>query len=101
MARQCRAQLDDIQRPLQEIRSACDQIKNSKLLREVLLLALDLGNYINHGDSSMGAKAIAISSLLQLKDFKAGKVSSLHFLCASLYQRDKERDAAEVLGQEL
>merc|ERR1719265_1316436 len=49
----------------------------------------------------MGARAIAVSSLLQLKDFKAGKMSSMHFLCATLWRMDDTRDAAEKLSREL
>lgn len=86
---------------LATIRGACDAIRRSDMLREVLLLALEMGNYINHGDSSKGARGITIGSLLQLRDFKVGRMSSLHFLCAQLCQADHQRNAADVLRCEL
>ena len=64
-------------------------------------MALQLGNYINHGDSKKGAKAFAISSLMALRDFKmAGDISSLHFLCASLLRSNPKLDAAQTLLRE-
>mmetsp|Transcript_9770 Transcript_9770/g.25633 ORF Transcript_9770/g.25633 Transcript_9770/m.25633 type:complete len:583 (+) Transcript_9770:109-1857(+) len=96
-----RARLDEIKASFAELRETCTAIQRSKTLQEVLLAALDLGNYVNHGDSSKGARAIAVSSLLQLKDQKVGKASFFHFLCASLYFANTGRDAATALTKEL
>jgi len=101
IARSARAQFGVTARTLASIRAACHAIQRSTMLREVMILALDLGNYINHGDSSKGAKAIAVGSLLTLKDFKTGRMSSLHFLCASMVRSHPQRDAAEALAKEL
>jgi len=101
IARSARAQFGATTRSLASIRAACSAMQRSATLREVLMLALDLGNYINHGDSSKGAKAIAVGSLITLKDFKTGRMSSLHFLCASLIRSKPDRDAAEALAKEL
>lgn len=101
IARSARGQFSATARSLKSIRLACDAIHKSSTLRDVMKLALELGNYINHGDSSKGAKAIAIGSLITLKDFKTGRMSSLHFLCASLLRSAAERNAAEALAKEL
>lgn len=100
-ARSARANFAQTAKAFKSIREACASIHASLMLREVMLLALDLGNYINHGDRHAGARAISIGSLSTLKDFKAGGRSSLHFLCACLHLADPNRDAAEVLAREL
>lgn len=84
-----------------QIRLACSAIQKSSVLQEVMWLALDLGNYINHGDSSKGAKAITVGSLVTLKDFKTGRMSSLHFLCACLMRGAPSRDFQGELVREL
>ena len=100
IARNVRLQFKSNMRTLARIRAACWAIQKSGMLRNVMLLALQLGNFINHGDSNKGAKAIAISSLLALRDFKCGEgISTLHFLCASL-MRSGQSDAAQVLLRE-
>eukprot|EP00415_Alexandrium_ostenfeldii_P000567 UN0567 len=101
IARSVRATFGLTARPLASVRAACHAIHRSTMLREVMMLALDIGNYINHADSSKGAKAIAIGSLVALKDFKTGRMSSLHFLCASMLRSNQDRDAAEALTKEL
>eukprot|EP00913_Durusdinium_trenchii_P002615 g2421.t1 len=101
IARNVRLQFKSTMRSLARIRAACLAIQKSGMLRNVMLLALQLGNFINHGDSTKGAKAIAIGSLLALRDFKCGEgISTLHFLCASL-MRSGQPDAAQVLQREL
>jgi len=102
-ARSAETQLEAITRPFAHFREACDAIQGSEMLREVLLIALDVGNYINHGNlqHSRAARAISIGSLLQFRDFKTGRTSSLHFFCAQLYSADASRDAAAVLESEL
>eukprot|EP00928_Gymnodinium_smaydae_P020261 TRINITY_DN17835_c0_g3_i1.p1 TRINITY_DN17835_c0_g3~~TRINITY_DN17835_c0_g3_i1.p1 ORF type:complete len:1677 (+),score=396.64 TRINITY_DN17835_c0_g3_i1:125-5155(+) len=101
VARNARREYGNTMRALHKLRSACDAIHRSRALRKVMLLALDLGNFINHGDSSKGAKAISIGSLLTLRDFKAGRNTALHFLCATLLRENPERDVAATLAQEL
>jgi len=101
IARGSRVQFGTTTRTLASIRAACTAIQKSATLREVMLLALDLGNYINHGDSSKGAKAISVGSLITLRDFKTGRMSTLHFLCASLLRSNPSRDVCEELAQEL
>lgn len=101
VARNARVQFKSTARALAKIRAACSAIQKSGMLRSVTMLALQLGNYINHGDSKKGAKAIAISSLMALKDFKVGEISSLHFLCASLLRSNPKLDAAQALLREL
>ena len=102
IARNARLQFKSTMRSLARIRAACLAIQGSGMLRNVMLLALQLGNFINHGDSKKGAKAIAISSLLALRDFKMSEgISTLHFLCASLMRSDANVNAAQVLLREL
>jgi len=101
IARNARTQFHSTASSLASIRAACSAIQTSAMLREVMMLALELGNFINHGDSSRGAKAITVDSLLTLRDFKTGRMSSLHFLCASMIRTEPDRNAAEVLAKEL
>jgi len=100
-ARNAAGQVAAASGPLAVLRAACDAIHSSEMLRLVMLSALEIGNYINHGDSSTGAKAITIGSLLQLRDFKMGRMSSLHFLCAQLRLAGMCEDASEALQREL
>merc|ERR1719282_773835 len=72
IARTARSNFGGVSRSFGQVRTGCDALHKSNMLREVMLLALDLGNYINHGDSSKGARAISIGSILALKDFKTG-----------------------------
>merc|ERR1719277_1682471 len=102
-ARSALSQFNAALEPLLTLRRACDAIHSSQTLREVMLSALEIGNYINHGDRSKGAKAITIGSLVQLREFKLGRTSSLHFLCAQLASEAScdRGDAAGVLQREL
>jgi len=52
-------------------------------LHEVLRIALDLGNLINHG-SLDGAQCFPISQFSTFAAFKVGKRSTLHYICSSL-----------------
>lgn len=101
IARNARLQFSSTIRMLRGMRSASAAIQKSQMLKEVMVLALALGNYINHGDSTKGAKAITVGSLMALRDFKSGKMSTFHFLCASIHRADPSRDVAEVLAKEL
>ena len=42
-----------------------------------------------------------MGSLLTLRDFKTGRMSSLHFLVASMLRTQPDRDPAEQLSKEL
>jgi len=101
IARNAHSNFKSTSKSLAMVRSACTSIQGSSKLREVMKLALEIGNYINHGNSTKGAKAISVGSLMALKDFKTGRMSSLHFLCASLLQSQPDCDAAKVVEQEL
>eukprot|EP00435_Cladocopium_sp_Y103_P052839 s582_g16.t1 len=102
IARNARLHFKSTMRSLARIRAACLAIQRSGMLRNVMLLALELGNFVNHGDSKKGAKAIAISSLLALRDFKFSEgISMLHFLCASVMRSDANANAAQILQKEL
>lgn len=100
-ARNAAVQVEAASEPMVTLRAACDAIHGSETLRVVMLSALEIGNYINHGDSNKGAKAITIGSLLQLRDFKMGRMSSLHFLCAQLRLAGARADASAALQREL
>lgn len=68
-------------RAAQEIRRSCE-------LRELLKLILQVGNYINFGDSSSKVHGFAIESLQCMASFKVGPISALHFLCISMRIRN-------------
>lgn len=101
IARNFRANFNHTMRSLSVIRAGCGSVAKSARLKDVMVLALEMGNYINHGDSSKGAKAISVGSLMTLQEFKTGRMSSMHFLCASLLIGDPDCHMAEVLAKEL
>lgn len=72
------------------IRQAAEEVCCSSQLREVLCLTLQVGNYINSGDSGSKVKAFGIASLQSLASFKVGPISALHFLCISMRQRSRK-----------
>lgn len=87
---------------LGSVRTVCEGIQGSETLREVMCLALGLGNFINYGDAAAGAKAISINSLKTLSEFKSGgKLTSLHFLCANFQNKDSKRNVPALLSREL
>lgn len=101
IARSSRTLFSGTMRQLFLIRAACDAIQRSAALQQVMRLALDLGNYINYGDSGRGAKAVSLGSLVTLKDFKTGRMSTLHFLCATMLRADPTRSVHDELCREL
>jgi hypothetical protein len=74
----------NLQRRCDVLRSAAQEIRRSCELRELLKLILQVGNYINFGDSSSKVHGFAIESLQCMASFKVGPISALHFLCISM-----------------
>jgi len=66
-------------------------VRESAQFRELLTLALRIGNFINHGleDGDTGARGFDLASLASLATFKTGAVSTLHFLCLTLWQSNQ------------
>ena len=56
IARSARGQFKQVTNSLARVRAACKAIESSAMLRNVMVLALELGNFINHGDAKKGAK---------------------------------------------
>jgi len=75
----------------QVIKSAAEEAQVSTQLMEFLRLALQVGNFINHGEAEMRTgmvRAFALESLQRLSSCKAGPVSALHFVCITLRSQD-------------
>jgi len=74
---------DAVKDACEKMLSAVAELRASQRWRKVLLSALGLGNYINHGIFE-GAHGFAFEDLLQLQHMKgAGSVSGLHCLAVA------------------
>jgi formin 2 len=73
------------------LRKACEQIRTSYALRQIMATGLRVGNFLNHGiESSTGGPQVhgfSVESLLKFRDFRAakgGEASALHCIVTHL-----------------
>ena len=79
------------------LRKASEEVRESKKLRRLLSLVLQLGNYLNFGTSELLIKGFSLDTLQKLLEFRSSSdsaVSTLHFLAARAV--DSERDLVSV-----
>ncbi|CAL9049441.1 unnamed protein product [Musa banksii] len=83
------SQVSDLKKSLSSIDSACEQIRNSIKLKEIMKKILFLGNTINQGTARGSAIGFHLDSLLKLSDTRAtnNKMTLMHYLCKSLASR--------------
>ncbi|RZR89016.1 hypothetical protein BHM03_00016674 [Ensete ventricosum] len=83
------SQVSDLRKSLCSIDSACDQIRNSIKLKEIMKKILFLGNTINQGTARGSAIGFHLDSLLKLSDTRAtnNNMTLMHYLCKSLASR--------------
>ncbi|KAH0463968.1 hypothetical protein IEQ34_006754 [Dendrobium chrysotoxum] len=76
-------QVSDLQKSLNAIDSACEQIRNSVKLKEIMKKILYLGNMLNQGTARGSAIGFRLDSLLKLTDTRAtnSKMTLMHYLC--------------------
>ncbi|XP_022134758.1 formin-like protein 20 [Momordica charantia] len=83
---QFRAQISEFKKGLNTVNSACDQVRNSAKLKEIMKKILYLGNTLNQGTARGSAVGFKLDSLLKLADTRASnnKMTLMHYLCKVL-----------------
>ncbi|KAJ3673025.1 hypothetical protein LUZ60_006399 [Juncus effusus] len=83
---QFRAQVWDLKKSLSSIDLACEEIRNSAKLKEIMKKILLLGNMLNQGTARGSAIGFRLDSLLKLTDTRAtnNKMTLMHYLCKVL-----------------
>jgi hypothetical protein len=74
------------------LRCACNDVMKSDRLRDIMIIARDIGNKMNEGNYSGGAEGIKFSSLLKLRETKGndGKTTVLDFIVARMIENGKQ-----------
>ncbi|MCL7026183.1 hypothetical protein MKW94_003876 [Papaver nudicaule] len=80
------AQILDLRKSLGTVNSACEEVRDSLKLKEIMKQVLYLGNAINQGTNRGSALGFKLDSLLKLGDTRAytSKMSLMHYLCKVL-----------------
>ncbi|XP_047316772.1 formin-like protein 20 isoform X2 [Impatiens glandulifera] len=83
---QFNAQVSDFKKSLNLVNSACQEVRNSLKLKEILKKILYLGNALNQGTARGSAIGFKLDSLLKLTDTRASnnKMTLMHYLCKVL-----------------
>ncbi|KAG2262896.1 hypothetical protein Bca52824_069975 [Brassica carinata] len=76
-------QITELRKSLEVVKSACQEVRTSQKLREVLKMILYLGNTLNQGTVRGAAVGFKVDSLLILSDTRAAdrKMTLMHYLC--------------------
>merc|ERR1712071_350203 len=85
------SRLDSIVLSVNDMIKACDEVRNSELLRKLIAMILTLGNHINTGGSGNAAAGFSLKALIELDNAKAfdKKTSVLHYLVTLIKKNDK------------
>ncbi|CAA6657444.1 unnamed protein product [Spirodela intermedia] len=83
------SQISDFRMSLNTINSACEEVRNSIKLKEIMKKILFLGNTLNQGTARGAAIGFRLDSLLKLTDTRAtnNKMTLMHYLCKVLASR--------------
>lgn len=85
---------------LNNVRTTCDFLINSELLKKVIAIILTLGNYMNGGNMLRGqADGFGLEILGKLKDVKSNipGVTLLHYVVNAKLSQEKEHNFDELL----
>uniref|UniRef100_A0A7N0ZXJ0 Formin-like protein n=1 Tax=Kalanchoe fedtschenkoi TaxID=63787 RepID=A0A7N0ZXJ0_KALFE len=79
-------QITDFKKSLTIVNSACEEVRESLKLKEIMKKILFLGNTLNHGTARGSAVGFKLDSLLKLYDTRASnsKMTLMHYLCKVL-----------------
>ncbi|CAH2073643.1 unnamed protein product [Thlaspi arvense] len=79
-------QITKFEKRLHVVSSACDEIRSSQKLKEIMKHILYLGNTLNQGTAKGAAVGFKLESLLKLSDTRApnSKMTLMHYLCKVL-----------------
>ena len=74
--------VQDVTQDLEILHTVVKGVRASKGIRDIMRVALALGNFLNHGSSSGDAMGITLDSLNKLKNVKSygSKTTALHYL---------------------
>ncbi|KAI3673387.1 hypothetical protein L6452_39505 [Arctium lappa] len=83
---QFNAQLSEFKKSLNIVNSACNEVRTSVKLKEIMKRILYLGNTLNQGTARGSAVGFKLDSLLKLTDTRASnsKMTLMHYLCKVL-----------------
>ncbi|KAK9054460.1 hypothetical protein SSX86_025538 [Deinandra increscens subsp. villosa] len=83
---QFNTQLSEFKKSLSTVNNACDEVRNSAKLKEIMKIILYLGNTLNQGTARGSAVGFKLDSLLKLTDTRASnsKMTLMHYLCKVL-----------------
>nr|CAD1841301.1 unnamed protein product [Ananas comosus var. bracteatus] len=83
------SQISDIRKNLHNVDSACEEIRNSDKLKEIMKKILNLGNTLNQGTARGSAVGFRLDSLLKLTDTRAtnNRMTLMHYLCKVLAEK--------------
>lgn len=86
---QFNSQVSDFRKSLNTVNSACEEVRNSYKLKEVMRRILQLGNALNQGTARGSAVGFKLDSLLKLTDTRAtnNKMTLMHYLCKAFASR--------------
>ncbi|KAL3575193.1 hypothetical protein D5086_023294 [Populus alba] len=80
------SQISEFKKSLNTVNSACDEVRNSLKLKEIMKKILYLGNTLNQGTARGSAIGFKLDSLLKLTDTRSSnnKMTLMHYLCKGL-----------------
>ncbi|KAJ1438910.1 Tensin-type phosphatase domain [Sesbania bispinosa] len=83
------SQVTEFKKSLNTVNSACEEVRKSVKLKEILKKILFLGNTLNQGTARGSAVGFKLDSLLKLTDTRASnnKMTLMHYLCKVLAER--------------
>ncbi|XP_057791936.1 formin-like protein 20 [Salvia miltiorrhiza] len=89
---QFNSQLSDFKKSLVVVNSACEEVRNSTKLREILSKILVLGNTLNEGTARGAAVGYKLDSLLKLTDTRSStsRMTLMHYLCKALGSKNPD-----------
>ncbi|MFS7972084.1 putative formin, FH2 domain-containing protein [Helianthus anomalus] len=89
---QFNTQLSEFKKSLNTVNSACDEVRTSVKLKEIMKRILYLGNTLNQGTARGSAVGFKLDSLLKLTDTRASnsKMTLMHYLCKVLASKSPD-----------
>ncbi|CAK8565252.1 unnamed protein product [Lathyrus sativus] len=86
---QFQCQITEFNKCLNLVNSACEEVRNSVKLKEIMKKILYLGNALNQGTARGSAVGFKLDSLLKLTDTRASnsKMTLMHYLCKVLAEK--------------
>ncbi|KAF5807257.1 putative formin, FH2 domain-containing protein [Helianthus annuus] len=86
------SQLAELKNNLNTVNSACDEVRKSVKLKEIMKRILYLGNALNQGTARGAAIGFKLDSLMKLTDIRASDsgLTFMHYLCKLLANKSPD-----------